>query len=112
MFSKRQKPYDEAVPPARRLSANIRNLYASNITSGRRAQTLINDANSAGVEHLPAPVRDPDNKNLARSMRRSFVKYSKWPSEYEAKIRVLDIRTQVEKEDKVALMLPHEVLQM
>ena len=113
MLSKRPKPYSENLPPAKRLAANVRDLYASNTISCRRTQMFVNDMEDASVQHLPAKVRrNLDHKNLARNLRKGMLKHCMWPKEYIANIRVLDRRTGEEVEEKIAIMLPLEVLEM
>ena len=50
MLSKHKRPYDAAIlPPDKRLSANVRDIFATNQLSGIRTQELINDISDAGV---------------------------------------------------------------
>ena len=80
MLSKNRLPYDpQSLPPARRLRANVRDLFATNTLSGIRSQGLINDmysAGAAGVEYSEHPVTERSGRNL----RVKFMKYNQWPS--------------------------------
>ena len=109
-LSKRPRPVPDDVPAPKRLAHNVRDLYASNDISARRAQSLINDMHSANVRHNLAPAMDLDNKNLARTIRTRLLKNSKWPPDYIAKVRVIDRFSGEEQWQDVALLVPHEVL--
>jgi len=113
MLSKRPKPYSDDVPAPKRLAANVRNLYASNLVSCRRTQSLINDMDSANVEHLPAPVNpNLDDSNLARTLRKRMNRHTKWPTPYFRKVRVLNRHTGEEEWQDVAIQLPLEIVDM
>lgn len=109
-LSKRPKPVDDAVPAPKRLCANIRDLYASNEISARRTQSLINDMHDASVGCVPGPRMDINNKHLARKLRKTLLKATKWPPAYLAKVRVLNRFTEREEWQTVAIELPLEVL--
>lgn len=109
-FSKRPKPVDDDTPAPKRLCANVKDLYASNEVSARRAQSLINDMHAAGVRHTPGPPRDVDNKNLARRLRKTMLGATKWAPDYLARVRVLNRFTEREEWQNVAMQLPHEVV--
>ena len=115
MLSKRGKPYNpNASAASRRLGLNVRNLFASNTVSASQAQELFNDAEAAGVErhNLPTRSRDMKGTNLARDLRKSFLKRKQWPTEYQARIRLLDRHTKEESWQEVALLNVHELLEM
>ena len=113
MLSKRPKPYPDELPAAKRLAANVRDLYAANEISCRRTQSLINDMQDANVKHKPGPVqRNLNSKNLARRLRRAISKHNKWPPDYVARVRVLDRLTGEETWEKVAMQAPHLILEM
>lgn len=109
-FSKRPKPVDDATPAAKRLCANVKDLYASNEVSARRAQSLINDMHSASVKHTPAPAMNLNKNNLARKLRRTMLGATKWAPDYLAKVRVLNRFTEREELQTIAMQLPHEVV--
>ena len=53
MLPKTKRPYDpEALPPDKRLRANVQDLFANNLLSGKRLQELINDAPGAGASSM------------------------------------------------------------
>ena len=112
MLSKRPRPYDDDVPAAKRLAANVRDLYAMNTVSCRRTQMLINDMHAAGVADLPAPVNSLEDTHLARKLRGKMTKWSLWPKDYEANVRLWNRTTEEEEIGAVAMLLPHEVLEM
>ena len=74
----------------------------------REVQSLLNDANDAGVDDCRAFRGIPHN--AARNLRRSFLKRCLWPDLYHATVRVLDRTTGGEKESSVAFLLPHEIV--
>ena len=112
MYSKRPKPYDARLAAPKRLAANVRSMFARNTTSARQTQTLINDMASANVRHLPAPPADADDSNCARRLRKKMMRSSLWPKEYLARVRVLHRVTGEETWDDIAMLLPHEVIEM
>ena len=94
MLSKRARPYDrDAVPKGGKLLANIKDLWASNEVSAKRAQTMVNDAHDDGLASLRHQVRDEASKNISRTLRRAFLKHSQWPKDYWAQIRCRDQKT-------------------
>ena len=113
MLSRNKRPYEEAqVPRAKRLHHNLRDLRGSNALSGRRLQTVINDAvdsGSRGFSHRD--VREPTSKNLARDQRTRFLKKNQWPELYYAPIRVKNLRDDTIVTEQVAFLLPHEILE-
>jgi len=113
MLSKRARPYDrDAVPKGGKLLANIKDLWASNEVSAKRAQTMVNDAHDDGLASLRHQVRDEASKNISRTLRRAFLKHSQWPKDYWAQIRCRDQKTGGEKLEWVAFSLPSELLGM
>ena len=111
MFSKRTRgDAGDDAPPARRLRSNLRDLFLANEISGPRAQSLLQDASAAGssgVGDLQGLGRDA---HLHRNLLRRFNKGSRWPSLYEADIRMWDKRACEEKLMPVVFLLPHELL--
>ena len=111
MLSKHKRPYDAAIlPPDKRLSANVRDIFATNQLSGIRTQELINDIADAGVPSFKR-VKKTLKANVSRNLKNTFLKRNLWPSLYWAKISVKNLQTgQVEKQ-WCAFILPHEYLQ-
>lgn len=90
MLSKTKRPYDpEALPPDKRLRANVQDLFANNLLSGKRLQELINDAAGAGASSMGCLSRK-DDKNATRHLRSKFLKRNQWPDVYWARVRVKD----------------------
>ena len=109
MLSKGKRPYDESeLPAACRLRENIRDIFASNTLPAARVQSLLNDASDAGVDDCREFRGIP--RNVARNLRRSFLKRCLWPDLYHATVRVLDRTTGGEKESSIAFLLPHEIV--
>ena len=93
MLSKHALGYDpKQVPAAKRLRANIADLTLSNQISGQRAQSLINDAHSAGVGGF-RDLSGTVDRNSRRNITRKLLKGSKWPKRYEALIRAKNAKT-------------------
>ncbi len=81
-MSRKRRPYDpDSLPPAQRLRANLRDLYASNEISGQRAGELVADEAVARGSAC-GPVGRRPGKNAARDLRRRFLKFSLWPDLY------------------------------
>ena len=90
MLSKTKRPYDpEALPPDKRLRANVQDLFANSLLSSKRLQELINDAAGAGASSMGCLSRK-DDKNATRHLRSKFLKRNQWPDVYWARIRVKD----------------------
>ena len=113
MLSKSKRPYDpESLPPSSRLRANVRDIWSNQGLTSARVVELAEDVNRVAPRELPdvASVKR-DWENQARDVRRLFLKHSKWPNLYYAKVRLLDNKTQEEKEDWLAIRLPHEYVE-
>ena len=50
------------------------------------------------------------NKNVSRTIRRSFLKATQWPNLYYAQVRVLNKSTRVQEQQWLAFCLPHEYI--
>ena len=110
MLNNKKRPYDETqVPPGKRLRANLQDLLASNVVSGQRAQSMINDAAASGASGLDDLVGKV-TKYSARSLRRSMLRWNQWPSLYWAQVHVKDPRSQEEGLEWLAFLLPHEYI--
>ena len=109
MLSKRPRPYSDDVPAPKRLAANVRNLYASNVVSANRTQMLVNDMASASVRYLPIPPQ-PLGNNTAGQVRSRMGRYSKWPKNYVADVRVRNRFKEVEELQPVCIQLISEVV--
>ncbi len=93
MLSKTKRPYDPAALPAeKRLRANVQDLFANNLLSGKRIQELVNDAAGAGASSMGSLTRK-DDKNATRHLRSKFLKRNQWPDIYRARIRGKDKNT-------------------
>lgn len=110
MLGKHTRAYDpEVVPGSKRLRRNLEDLFASNIVSGSRAQELFNDAAAAG-DRAARPLLGPCGHNAARNLRRRMLKGSVWPKLYEATIPCWSPGVHRQEGQRLALLLPHEVL--
>ena len=116
MWQKRQRDRDEQAPPAKRLRDNIVELYGSGDVPADRAAELLEDAadltHSLGSGDLQDMRRSGgDNRNAARDLRRKLLKTSHWPPIYTCKVRMWSVPDKKLTLQKVALLLPHEILQ-
>ena len=121
MFHKRDKAYQEGLPPSKKLKANIGDLYLSNQISAQRAQEIFEDikdagAGSADMKKLSKGL-DSDtakklgrNPNASRDLGRRLLKRCPWPELYWSEIPVLDVKTQQETTSLLPLLLPHELI--
>ena len=116
MQSKRARCYDaEALPFAKRLRLNIGDLVARNEISGRRGLELIMDAEAAGALGLQDVHRTKaalgKTTNAARFVRNMYTKYSAWPKEYRADVRVRRQRGMLGTSwAPMSFWLPHELM--
>lgn len=116
MFSKRRLPDFGEDPPEKRLRTNIADLFLENDISGVRAQSILDDAHASGLQAFrelakaPAGGKPRTQNNIARNLRRKLNKRSNWPSQYFAKVRVWNKRTQKETTTWLPFVLPHELL--
>jgi hypothetical protein len=110
MMARNKRTYDEAEltgVPGARLRANVVDLFAQNVLSGKRAQDLCNDAADCGIAEFRS-LKNTTGSNQARHLRGKALKHCPWPDLYWAKVRCLDKRTQASTSQWVAMMLPHE----
>ena len=93
MFHKRDKEYQEGLPPSKKLKANIGDLYLSNQISAQRAQEMYKDVADAGLlsadlKHLSKALhsgiakKQGRNPNAARNVDRRLLKRCPWPELY------------------------------
>ena len=114
MFSKRQRSYDpDALPPEKRLRANVTDLFTSNAISAERAHEMLRDAAESGVKGMAEFLKPRSTKwkngNTARRLRNVGNKLSGWPPVYYANIRACKRGSDEELEQvRCAFMLPHE----
>ena len=107
MLSKHKRPYHpQALPPDKRLRANLGDVFSSNQLSASRTQELINDCAAAGVTTF-CSLR-PLGTNISRNLKRIFLKGCQWPSVYWAQIRVWNTKASREEWQWMDFLLPHE----
>ena len=96
MLSKRAKGYDASTCPLeKRLRLNLADAFLSNDITGVRSQEIFNDAQAAGAAHV-ADLASSSScpRNAARDLKRKLSRYSKWPKQYTAKVRMTDRKTE------------------
>jgi len=113
MFSKRQGPDRDDPDPAKRLKANLDDLFLSNIISGERTGTFYSDGSAAGLQpfHKMAKI-SKDKKNAHRNILRALTRYSKWPCFYAAPVRVWCPKKEEIITVKLPMLLPHELVRV
>ena len=110
MFSKRQPAVDtSALPPEKRMRANLQTHMMRNTLSAGEIQALANDAAASGSVGL-GDMGGSHQQNASRRLKTKFLKGTLWPSAYVAAIRVWSPKEHEEVEAEVSLLLPHEVL--
>ena len=113
MMSKNKRPYDAAVmPPATRLRRNIQDILSDNLLTNNRANELIRDVARCRVSGFRG-LQSTANKHSREGprLRRKFMKNSKWPHLYWAKIRTCNVKTGCEQRKWCSFWLPHELLE-
>ena len=121
MFHKREKEYQEGLPPSKKLKANIGDLYLSNQISAQRAQEIFQDikdagAGSADMKQLSKGLNSElakklgRNPNAARDLGRRLLKRCPWPEVYWCQIPVMDVKLQQETTCLLPMLLPHELI--
>ena len=117
MWHKKHRSSDPEAPPGKRLRDNLVDLYASGEVAGERAQSLLDDAGdfaramgSDELQDLKGKRTQGSSKNQERDLRRRLLRRSKWPPIYVAEVRCYSVKNKQETQQKVAFLLPHEVL--
>ena len=112
MQSKQKRAYDPSqLPTAKRLRANVANLWTTNRLTASEAQSLIDDAHDSGLSgfaRLSSRGKSTAGGNVTRRLRTNFLKGSLWPKKYWAQIRCWNFKQNKEVKAWIALGLPHE----
>ena len=109
MFGKRRLPevYNRLTSP-KRFKENLADCFLSGTLSGKRTQSLFNDASSANTQHVAGMVGGASHCN--RNLRRKLVKGKGWPKLYYFKARVWDAKQQAVVWEWIPILLPHELV--
>ena len=124
MLSKNKRPYDEEELPARqRLRRNLVDIASKNELSWKRTGELCEDIHrvdpgsfadvgrtarkTTGEEGTGGKKR---NGNVARNLKRKFMKAVSWMPSYWAQIRTWDVKKNKEVLEWMAFHLPHEIV--
>lgn len=114
MLSKHGRQWhDPEHPPARRLQANIDALASANLISASRTESLLADAEAAGVNGLKRCIPQSGSKfskNTARAWKRRKLKHSHWPKHYYFQCRLWDPKTSSIKSEEICMDLPLEII--
>ena len=95
MLSKRAKGYDASTcPPEKRFRRNLADAFLSNDITGARAQEMFNDAQAAGAANVADLAGSSCPNHSARDLKKKLARYSKWPQQYTAKVRMKDPKTE------------------
>ena len=121
MLSKHARQWHNPEQAAeQRLQANIDALASANLISANRTESLLADAQAAGVKGIKRCIRydstengpNAINTNAARGYTRRKLKHSHWPKHYYFQCRLWDPKTSSIKSEEICMDLPHEIAQM
>ena len=113
MFSKNRLPKTSlGEAPHVALQRDLEDLYAENLISANRCQTLLGKAHRAGVKEFKKTAKLFLKKNAARALVRRRLKNTKWPDKYWAEVRVWDKKNKPETKQWICIHLIHEILDM
>jgi len=88
MFGRNRLPHTSNVEaPHDALQEDLEDLFAENLISANRCQTLLDKAHKAGVKALHKTAKRWQKKNAARTVTRRRLKNTKWPDKYWAEVR-------------------------
>ena len=89
MFSKNRLPKTSlGEAPHVALQGDLEDLYAENLISANRCQTLLGKAHRAGVKEFKKTAKPFLKKHAARALVRRRLKNTKWPDKYWAEVRI------------------------
>ena len=92
------------------LQEDVEDLYAENLISAKRCQTVLNKAHKAGIKGLRKVAKSLLGKNHARTIVRRKLKNTKWPDQYWVEVRVWNKLARREEKQWVCIHLIHEIL--
>ena len=115
MFNKRAHPtHEENDSDAKRLRTALADAFLTNDLDGQRMQTIFNlqhRVGTTGFRKLAKAGKFGAIKgNIARDLRTTLLKGSKWPSLYFAPVRCWDAKKQQTVVHRIPIILPHEVV--
>ena len=112
MFGKRLGPDPElsAGSAAKKLKANIADLFLSNDISAQRAQTFFQQAAAAGLHDMHSVAATGSKKNVHRNLLKKLLRGSKWPELYYAPVRYWNAEEQRVGTYVLPFLLPHELV--
>jgi hypothetical protein len=114
MLSKNSKGYNAAaLPPAKRLRANLGDLFLSGHVSGLRGKGLFADAEAAGAEACEGLGAGTASRWSAghahRDLLRRLKKGNQWPPQYKTEIRVKNAKTDQARQLKITRQIPEKI---
>ena len=90
MLSENKRPYDvDDLPRRKRCLHNVRDIWANSMLPSSRVQELLNDAADAGASGCRSMKRPATGNNIARNLRRAYLKRNQWSSLYLGSVRVM-----------------------
>lgn len=117
MMSKNSMGHDRSlIPREKRLRDNLEDLFLSNEVSGKRSQTLFEDADdfhpqSWEFKKLKKAGNQGKHKSSChRDLLKQCLKGTVWPQLYFCTVRVWDNADQKLKMASIPLLLPHELV--
>lgn len=115
MFSKRaHAKTDETDAPAKKLKAVLADAFLSNSLDGQRMQKIFELEHQSGVRGFEKLAKagnsGKSSGHIARDLRTTLLKGSKWPGLYYAPVTFWSIRHQCKAVVEMPFLLPHEVI--
>ena len=117
MISKRasyMQKHGYVIPEGKRFRANVVDLFLTNEISGTRTRDLCDDhekADNNSTDDLRKVGKCGQYMaNVPRELLTKLKKRTAWPPLYYAKIRVFDLKMQIQRRKYIPFLLPHEII--
>ena len=111
MLSKGKRPYDpQTLGPRTRLRRNVQDMVATNVLSSGRLVELATDINRVDGASFPDIARISQGHNMARDLKRKFVKSSTWMPPYWCLVRCANRSTSQIERKWICMNLVHELV--
>ena len=100
-MSKRARTWKatDVATPGERLRHHMVDIHGTNALPCERLQEMMNEYAAAGIPEFQWERR-PLGTNVARGIKKSFLRYNQWPKPYWAEIRVKEKRTGLEVDQR------------
>jgi hypothetical protein len=88
----------------------LADLFLSNQVSAARATALTADAVAAGASGVSDLANIGPARNLHKNLLRKSMRRSKWPTTYDCRVRLKDLRSGETVTKTIPILLPHEIV--